>query len=228
MSCNYFVYTQCWPCKYFYNLRELNIYKPYGFFFGLLHHIASVYFLYSRLFFFSAVENKKNKKSKKWARRILWKLVSLSFPTLPSRKMRIWRIQHWQYIDKFMANYSDFPKIFRESLTWAYGKAGIRSRKRRQNRNPNLRNKNWRRFCLESVTNNNCSIKTFHPHIIFIYCYYIFYCRIFCVRRKIFLREFHIRVSVVTWDHDWHEYSSLCRLSLTMDETRSPFKKWVT
>ena len=112
----------------------------------------------------------------------------------------------------------------------AYGKAGIRKRSRKRNRNrnrnPNLRNKNWRRFCLESVTNNNCSIKTFHPHIIFIYCYYIFYCRIFCVRRKIFLREFHIRVSVATWEHDWHEYSSsLCRLSLTMDETRSPFKK---
>ena len=114
----------------------------------------------------------------------------------------------------------------------AYGKAGIRNRKRNRKRkrnwnpNPNLRNKNWGRFCLKSVTNNNCSIKTFHPHIIFIYCYYIFYCRIFCVRRKIFLREFHIRVSVATWDHDWHEYSSsLCRLSLTMDETRSPFKK---
>ena len=92
----------------------------------------------------------------------------------------------------------------------AYGKAGIRNRKqsrkrnRNRKRNPtlNLRNKNWRRFCLESVTNNNCSIKTFHPHIIFIYCYYIFYCRIFCVRRKIFLREFHIRVSVASWDHD--------------------------
>ena len=86
------------------------------------------------------------------------------------------------------------------------GKAGIQnrkqSRKRNRNRNPNLRNKNWRRFCLESVTNNNCSIKTFHPHIIFIYCYYIFYCRIFCVRRKIFLREFHLSVSVATWDHD--------------------------
>ena len=86
----------------------------------------------------------------------------------------------------------------------AYGKAGIRNRKQSRKRNPtlNLRNKNWRRFCLESVTNNNCSIKTFHPHIIFIYCYYIFYCRIFCVQRKIFLREFHIRVSVASWDHD--------------------------
>ena len=42
-----------------------------------------------------------------------------------------------------------------------------------QNRNPNLRNKTWRRFCLKSVTNNYyCSIKTFHPHIIFIYCSY--------------------------------------------------------
>ena len=57
--------------------------------------------------------------------------------------------------------------------------SGIRSRKRNPNPNPNLRNKNWRRFCLESVTNYNCSIKTFHHHIIFIYCYYIFYCRIF-------------------------------------------------
>ena len=101
-------------------------------------------------------------------------------------------------------------------------KSGIRN----WNRNRNLRNKNWRRFCLESVTNNNCSIKTFHPHIIFIYCYYIFYCRIFCVQRKIFLQEFHMRVCVATWDHDCHEYSSsFCRLSFTMDETRSPLKK---
>ena len=98
-------------------------------------------------------------------------------------------------------------------LKGAYGKAGIRNpesgirnrsrkRKRKRNPNPNLRNKTWRRFCLNSVTNNYCSIKTFHPHIIFIYCYYIFYCRIFCVLRKIFLREFHICVSVATWDHD--------------------------
>ena len=74
--------------------------------------------------------------------------------------------------------------------------SGIRNRSRKrnrnQNRNPNLRNKTWRRFCLKSVTNHYCSIKTFHPHITFIYCYYIFYCRIFGVRRKIFLREFHI------------------------------------
>ena len=35
-------------------------------------------------------------------------------------------------------------------------------RNRNRNRNLNLRNKNWRRFCLESVANNNyCSIKTF-------------------------------------------------------------------
>ena len=64
-----------------------------------------------------------------------------------------------------------------------------RNRKRHRNPNPNIRNKNWRRFCLESITNNNCSIKTFHPHIIFIYCYYIFYCRIFCVRRNIVFFE---------------------------------------
>ena len=121
----------------------------------------------------------------------------------------------------------------------AYGKAGLRTpdsglrnrnRKRKRNPNPNpnpnLRNKTWRRFCLKSVTNDYCSIKTFHPHIIFIYCYYIFYCRIFCVRRKIFRREFHKRVSVATWDHDCYEYSSsLCRLFLTWVETRSPFKK---
>ena len=112
--------------------------------------------------------------------------------------------------------------------------SGIRNRspkwKQNRNWNPNLRNKTWGRFCLKSVTNNYCLIKTFHRHITFIYCYYIFYRRIFCVRRKIFLREFHIpvRVSVATLDHDWHEYSSLCRLFLTMDETRSAFKKWVT
>ena len=34
-----------------------------------------------------------------------------------------------------------------------------------------------------------------------------------------FLREFHTRVNISTWDHDWHEYSSsLCRLSLTMQK----------
>ena len=49
-----------------------------------------------------------------------------------------------------------------------------RKRNRKRNRNRNLRNKTWRRFYLKSVTNNNCSIKTFYPHIIFIYCYYIF------------------------------------------------------
>ena len=53
--------------------------------------------------------------------------------------------------------------------------SGIRSRNRNPNRNPNpnpnLRNKTWRRFCFKSVTNNYCSIKTFHPHIIFICCY---------------------------------------------------------
>ena len=65
-----------------------------------------------------------------------------------------------------------------KNLGRAYGKAGIRNR----NWNPNLRNKTWRRFCLKSVTNNYCSIKTFHPHIILIYCYYIFYCRIFCAK----------------------------------------------
>ena len=103
----------------------------------------------------------------------------------------------------------------------AYGKAGIRNRKRNRKRkrkrnwnpNPNLRNKNWGRFCLKSVTNNNCSIKTFHPHIIFIYCYYIFYCRIFCVRGKIFLREFHIRVSVTppfaAFPSQWMKHGAL-------------------
>ena len=66
-----------------------------------------------------------------------------------------------------------------------------RKRKRNWNQNPNLRNKSWRRFCLKSVTNNNCLIKTFHPHIIFIYCYYIFYCRIFCIQpRIIFFKNF--------------------------------------
>ena len=93
-------------------------------------------------------------------------------------------------------------------MRWAYGKAGIRNPEpepepeTERKRNRKLRNKTWRRFCLKSVTNNYCSIKTFHPHIIFIYCYYIFYCRIFRVRSKIFLREFHIRVSVASWDHD--------------------------
>ena len=34
MSCHYFVYTR--SCKYFYNLRDPNIYDPYGFFLGFL------------------------------------------------------------------------------------------------------------------------------------------------------------------------------------------------
>ena len=86
----------------------------------------------------------------------------------------------------------------------AYGKAGIRNPEPEPETEPEPEPEPEpkRRFCLKSVTNNYCSIKTFHPHIIFIYCYYIFYCRIFCVRRKIFLREFHIRVSVATLDHD--------------------------
>ena len=90
-----------------------------------------------------------------------------------------------------------------------------RSRKRKRKRNSNLRNKTWRRFCLKSITNNYCLIKTFHPHIIFIYCYHIFYCRIFCVRRKIFLREFHIRVSVAppfaAFPSQWMKHGALLR-----------------
>ena len=58
-------------------------------------------------------------------------------------------------------------------------------------RNSNLRNKTWRRFCLESVTKNNCSTKTFHPHIIFIYCYYIFYTvAFFAFGAKFFFENF--------------------------------------
>ena len=72
--------------------------------------------------------------------------------------------------------------LTRQLIIRAYGKAGIRNRKRsrkrkrnrNRSRNPSLRNKNWRRFRLESVTNNNCAIKIFHPRIVFIYCYYIF------------------------------------------------------
>ena len=64
----------------------------------------------------------------------------------------------------------------KKKVQWSirvYGKAGIRNRSRKRNRkrkrkrNRNLRNKTWRRFYLKSVTNNNCSIKTFYPHIIF-------------------------------------------------------------
>ena len=82
---------------------------------------------------------------------------------------------------------------------WAYGKAGIwnrkvsRKRKRNPNPNPNpnLRNKDWRRFCLESVTNNNCLIKTFHPHIIFIYIFIIFFTVTFFVYgAKFFFENF--------------------------------------
>ena len=73
--------------------------------------------------------------------------------------------------------------------------SGIRNPEPELEQKRNLRNKNWRRFCFESVTNNNCSIKNFHPHIIFIYCYYIFYCHIFCVRRNIaFFENF-----IYTW-----------------------------
>ena len=84
---------------------------------------------------------------------------------------------------------------------WAYGKAGIWNRKRSRKRkwnpnpnpnpNPNLRNKDWRRFCLKSVTNNNCFIKTFHPHIIFIYIFIIFFTVTFFVYgAKFFFENF--------------------------------------
>ena len=115
-------------------------------------------------------------------------------------------------IKRFQCSHGSGASLLAEHIPTRHGRmekpeSGIRNRSRKRkrnlnrNRNLNLRNKTWRRFCLKSVTNNYCSIKTFHPHIIFIYCYYIFYCRIFCVRRKIILREFHIRVSVATWDH---------------------------
>ena len=114
--------------------------------------------------------------------------------------------------------------LVKGELWGAYGKAGSRNpepepepeteTETETETEPEPKKWTWRRFCRKSVTNNNCSIKTFHPHIIFIYCYYIFYCRIFCVRRKIFLREFHIRVSVATWDHDWHELTWVLLLPL--------------
>ena len=117
--------------------------------------------------------------------------------------------------------------------TQAYGKARIRNRSRKRNRNrnrnrkrnPNLRNKTWRRFCLTIIARSRLFIPTLYLFIVIIFFTVLF----FAYGAKFFLREFHICVSVATWDHDWHEYSSsLCRLFLTMDETRSPFKKWVT
>ena len=78
--------------------------------------------------------------------------------------------------------------------------SGIRNRSRKRKRkrnpnpnpnpNPNLRNKTWRRFCLKSVTKNYCSIKTFHPHIIFIYCYYIFTVTFFAYGAKFLFENF--------------------------------------
>ena len=88
----------------------------------------------------------------------------------------------------YMANYNNPYNLghMEKPESGIRNRSPNRKQKRNPNPNPNLRNKTWRRFCLKSVTNNYCSIKTFHPHIIFIYCYYIFYCRIFCLRSKNF------------------------------------------
>ena len=87
--------------------------------------------------------------------------------------------QRGKVIDSSPASKTSAPSETKWGVWKSRNRKRSRKRKRNPNPNPNLRNKNWRRFCLESVTNYNCSIKTFHHHIIFIYCYYIFYCRIF-------------------------------------------------
>ena len=78
------------------------------------------------------------------------------------------------------------------------------------------------RVSLTIIARSRLFIPTLYLFIVIIF----FTVAFFCVRRKIFLQEFHMCVCVATWDHDCHEYSSsLCRLSFTMDETRSPLKK---
>ena len=67
-------------------------------------------------------------------------------------------------------------------------------RKRNWNRRWNHTNKNWSWY--DSATDNNCSSKIFHLHML-----YFFHIAAFCSsrRRKSFLREFHIAVNDATY-----------------------------
>ena len=82
--------------------------------------------------------------------------------------------------------------------------AGIRnrSRSRKRKRNRNLRNElgdvSVVRVSLTIIARSRLFIPTLYLFIVIIF----FTVAFFCVRRKIFLREFYIRVSVATWDHD--------------------------
>ena len=116
--------------------------------------------------------------------------------------------------------------------------SGIRNRSRKRNRNrnrnrnpnPNLRNKlgdvSVLRVSLTIIAWSRLLIPTLYLFIVIIFCTVGF----FAYGAKFFFENF-----IYTWALqlgimiDWHEYSSsLCRLFLTMVETRSPFKKLVT
>ena len=66
-----------------------------------------------------------------------------------------------------------------------------RSRKRKRTRNPNLRNKTWRRFCLKSVTNNYCSkTRLFIPTLYLFIVIIFFTVAFFAYGAKFFFKNF--------------------------------------
>ena len=66
-----------------------------------------------------------------------------------------------------------------------------RSRKRKRTRNPNLRNKTWRRFCLKSVTNNYCSKTRLFIPILYLFIVIIFFTvAFFAYGAKFFFENF--------------------------------------
>ena len=126
--------------------------------------------------------------------RFLCQLTTVGNYNIGKRKIMRKRWRNWSGGQEGDVSWQNWPAAHHTILR-AYGKAGIRNPEPELEQKRNLRNKNWRHFCLESVPNNNCSIKNFYPHIIFIYCYYIFYCHTFCVRRNIaFFENFIYRI----------------------------------
>ena len=91
------------------------------FFFGSSPHLICVFSVFSSLLIFSVVKKKKQKKTKKTngPGGFCDNLSAWAFQ-LFRQEVRIWRIQHWLYIVKLMANYSDFIRIFREGLSSSF------------------------------------------------------------------------------------------------------------
>ena len=104
---------------YCYNLREPYIYKPYGFvLFRLLTTFNLCIFCILVSSYFFCREKKKTKKTN-GPGGFCNNLSAWAFQ-LFRQEVRIWRIQHWLYIVKLMANYSDFIRIFREGLSSSF------------------------------------------------------------------------------------------------------------